>query len=100
MPMPLPKRDVVPGAAAPAAVPAKSGASTSPPPSELVTTDSRAVFIQSPARMLHEQLASRLAAADAVPDTRWPGAARVGIIVGGSLALWGAIIAGVATLTA
>jgi hypothetical protein len=100
MPMPMPKPNIVPDAGAQPTEPAKSGTSASKPPGQRLTTASCAVFIESPARMLHDQLASRLAVDHAVADTRWPGAARVGIILGGSLALWGAIIASVGALTA
>ena len=97
--MSMPKRETDPNAGTRAATPAATPRGSNPS-AELVTTAGPVVYMQSPARMLHEQLASRLEARDAVLDTRWPGAVRLGIIVGGSLGLWAAIIGTVTTLTA
>lgn len=97
--MPMPKRDFEPDAGRSAA-PAQRGTAGASPPADLVSTAGPIVFIESPARLLHEQLAARLEAGDAVPDTRWPGAARVGFIVGSSLLLWLAAIGTVTALAA
>lgn len=61
------------------------------PAGDRVVMGKPVVFVTSPARLLHEQLASHFEAAAAVGDDRWPGAARLAVIAGASLALWIAI---------
>lgn len=96
----MPKREIEPTAAAKSATAPTPAPNAAGPSGEAVAHARRVVFIESPVHLLHEQIASRLEAGDAVEDTRWPGIARVGIIVGGSVALWAVMIGAVSALTA
>lgn len=59
----------------------------------LSPTDLDTAFRQSPVHALQAQIMVANAGDVHVHEDRWPGAARIGVIAGGSVLLWGAIIA-------
>lgn len=91
MPMPQPRPDL----AAP-----EDGAARvmqAAPMGAVVALGDQIDWAESPARLLHERLAESFAPPEPTADDRLPGAVRVAVILGSSLALW-AMIGAVAIL--